>query len=84
VTLRLLLLWQALPGARPPGSDRSPLNRDAKLKAFGDPVRAIEEVRRGCRRADVMRSLGKDLEPSIEMRRIDRQEQVGHHRLAVT
>jgi Rrf2 family transcriptional regulator, nitric oxide-sensitive transcriptional repressor len=57
--------------------------RNSQFEAVGNAVRSLEEMRCRCRRADLWRGLGKNLEPAIKMRCIDRQGQMGRHRLAM-
>ena len=59
------------------------MGRNSQFEAVGNAVRSLEEMRGCYRRTDLSRGLGKDLEPAIKMRCIDRQGQVGRHRLAV-
>src|SRR4051794_4392296 len=74
------------PGCRWPLASRPDLAfmaRDAQLEAVSDPVRPLDEVIGGRRRTDIAGGRGKDLEPTVEMRRVDRQRQMRGHRLTM-
>src|SRR5215211_3536420 len=74
------------PGCRRPLASRPDLAfmaRDAQLEAVSDPVRPLDEVVGGRRRTDIAGGRGKDLEPAVEMRRVNRQRQMRGHRLTM-
>jgi hypothetical protein len=56
---------------------------DAELQALGDALYAVDEVRCGGVRADLACRALKQLQPTIEVARVDRQGQVLFHGLAM-
>src|SRR5579883_536435 len=63
--------------------DLAALRGDANLEAVGEPTGALDEVRGRGRRTEFVRGLGKQFQPTIEMRGIDRQRQMLGQRLTV-